>query len=275
MPRRVRELSNIEIDEVSLVDRPANQHARVAIAKRATEEENVPEIYSEDGQLLDETQLEHGDVVYDTEGNAYMFVVDEDEDETPEVEDRKPEPAGVSKAADLFVKKSEPKQPSLADKVREDLSKALTDLDRDEVISKAMEEVSKAEERARAAEEIAKAERDLRLTKEYVAKAATYKLPVESGELGPVLMRMAETMSYDDCAVIAKALESASEAISYMSEELGYQGGGDNNEVMSQIDAFLGDKVSKGDVSKAQALEGFFEENPRAYDEYLASRNLR
>ena len=33
MGRQVKRLSNLEIDEISLVDRPANQHGLVAIAK--------------------------------------------------------------------------------------------------------------------------------------------------------------------------------------------------------------------------------------------------
>jgi len=271
MSRRVRELSNIEIDEVSLVDRPANQHARVEIAKRATEEETVPEIYSEDGQLLDESQLKHGDVVFDAEGAAYMFVADEQEAEAEE-ETKELAEAGVSKGADLFGK-TESK--SLGDRVREDLSKALTEMDRDEVISKALDEISKADERARAAEEIAKAERELRLTKDYVAKAATYNLPIEPDDLGPVLMRMAETMSYEDCAVVAKALDAASEAFEYISSEIGYEGGGDNNEVIAQVNATIDGQVSKGDVSKADAMEAFFDTNPAAYEEYLSSRNSR
>jgi len=274
MSRRVRELSNIEIDEVSLVDRPANQHARVEIAKRATEEETVPEIYSEDGQLLDESQLKHGDVVFNAEGDAFMFVADDAETQEAEAKDETKElaEAGVSKGADLFGK-TESK--SLGDRVREDLSKALTEMDRDEVISKALDEISKAEQRATNAEEIAKAERELRLTKEYVSKAATYNLPIEADDLGPVLMRMAETMSYEDCAVVAKALDAASEAYDYISSEIGFEGGGDNNEVIAQVNATIDQQVSKGDVSKADAMENFFDTNPAAYEEYLSSRNSR
>ena len=62
-------------------------------------------------------------------------------------------------------------------------------------------------------QEIAKAERDLRLTREYISKAEEYNLPVDPKELGPVLYRMAETMEYDDCAVIAKCLETAGEIL--------------------------------------------------------------
>ena len=81
---------------------------------------------------------------------------------------------------------------------------------------------------------VAKSERDLRLTREYIAKSAEYNLPVDPKELGPVLYRMAESMSYDDCAVIAKCLESAG---NILFEELGYQGGGDNSDIYSQVEA--------------------------------------
>lgn len=276
MPRRVRELSDIEIDEISLVDRPANPHATVTIAKRATEEEIVPdiEIFSEDGQRLDENELKHGDVVFDAEKNPYMYVEDEEAEETaPESQAKTKEPvgAGISKSADPFGK-TEGK--SLGERVREDLSKAMTEMDRDEVISKALDEISKADERARAAEEIAKSERTLRLEKEYIAKAATYQLPLEAEDLGPVLMRMAETMSYEDCSVVAKALDAASEAFEYLQGEIGFDGGGSNNEVLGRVDAYLDEQVSKASepVNKAAAMESFFDTNPDAYDEYVSSR---
>jgi len=125
MARVVKELTNIEIDEISLVDRPANQHARVQIAKRATEEDIVPEveIYNEEGEVLDAELLEPGDTVFDEDGNAYEVVLEDADDYADEYED-----APVGK--------------SFADDVRESLSKAFTDIERDEVIAKAMEQVS-------------------------------------------------------------------------------------------------------------------------------------
>lgn len=251
-PRTVNVLSNIEVDEISLVDRPANQHARVAIAKRA-EEDAMPEYYDEGGQVIDLDSLEIGSVVYDGEGNAFELTVEDDE---PPVENEAP--TGVTK--------------SFAEQVREDLSKAFSEVERDDVIAKALDEVSKADQRASAAEEIAKSERTLRLSREYVSKAAEYGVAgVTPDELGPVLMRMAESMPYEDCAVIHKALTSAGEAFA----ELGYTGGAEGaSDPMAVVDTLLGEEVAKSadGLTREQLVAKAFAENPHAYDEYLAAR---
>jgi hypothetical protein len=244
----VKELTNIEIDEVSLVDVPANQHARVAIAKRAIKEDNVPEIYNESGELLDADLLEPGDTVFDAEGNAFEVVLEDGADES--VEERELESVGKS----------------FADEVRSDLSKAFSQIERDEVVAKALGQVDVLSKRLEQAELIAKSERDLRLLGEYVEVAKGYNIPTEPAVLGPVLQRMAETMSYDDCAVIHKALSSAGTALF---DEVGFIGGADNNDVMSQVDAFLEESVSKSEsISKADKVSEFFSTNPEAYDQY-------
>lgn len=260
MQKQVKELTNIEIDEISLVDRPANQYATVAIAKRATEEDVVPDFFTEDGQPVDLDALEFGDVVFDENGNPFQMVADDDGEEADELDE---ELVSVGKAFG----------DSMVDRVRHDLSKAFTDMERDSVISKAADEISKANARADEASEIAKSERDLRLTREYISKAADYNVAVHPTELGPVLMRMAESMSYDDCAVIAKALESASDVAF---DEIGFSGGGSNNDVFMAVQHAADELVGKSanGVSKAQATAQVFEANPYAYDEYLASRGV-
>ena len=74
-PRTVRKLSGLEIDEVSLVDRPANQHGLVAFAK-ADEESSMDPIFDAEGREVDPEQLEHGDVVYAESGEELVFVED-------------------------------------------------------------------------------------------------------------------------------------------------------------------------------------------------------
>jgi hypothetical protein len=165
------------------------------------------------------------------------------------------------------------KSASFADEIRESLSKALGDAERDEVISKAMERVEALSESLEVAEEIAKSERDLRLTREYVEVAKAYNIPVDPTDLGPVLMRMAEVMDDADLEVVHKALSSAG---SMIFDEVGYIGGGDNIDVLSQVDSIIDGAIQKNaegaNISKAEAMADFFAQNPAAYDEYLADK---
>jgi hypothetical protein len=253
----------MEIDEISLVDKGANQHAMITIAKRAPEEETMPEFYTEDGELLAENAtLEEGDIVYDEDGNAYQFSLDE---ESVVEEERVPETVGKS----AFFNEAPATTSGFAAQVMEELSKAYTDEDRDQVLSKAFSRIEEIEKRYAQAEEIAKAERDLRLTREYVSKAAEYNLPVDPQELGPVLYRMAETMDYNDCAVIAKCLESAG---SMLFEEHGYIGGGDNQDLMSAVEQ---QAVEIGKSATPENVTAVFDQSPEAYNEYLASQRGR
>jgi hypothetical protein len=315
MARPVRKLSNMEIDEVSLVDKGANQHAMITIAKRAPEEETMPELYNEDGHLLDEEDLQDGQIVFDVEGQAYQFSLDnEDADERELAEvgkafgsnalhnlkqgfstanagnkmstvagkagqlgrKAKNNPGktaagvatvGVAGGGAYGAKKQFGK--SFSDTVLEELSKAYSDEDRDAVISKALGRVEELEAAQNQMAEIAKSERDLRLTREYISKAAEYNLPVDPAELGPVLYRMAETMDYDDCAVIAKCLEGAGAMIF---EEQGYIGGGDNVDIMSQVEA---QAVEIGKSANPETIAAVFDQAPEAYNEYLASQRGR
>jgi hypothetical protein len=273
MPRPKNNLTDMEIDEISTVDKAANQHSRFVIAKRAPEEEEMPKLYNQEGQPLDEDQLEFGDIVYDDTGAAYEYVENEVEDEAAEKEEDQPVPelAGVGKSA--FFEKSAPKAGSFSAAVMEELSKAFSDSDRDAVIAKALGRVEELEKAQQESTKIAKAERDLRLTREYISKAAEYNLPIPAQELGPVLYRMAETMSFEDCSVIAKALETAGEIIF---EEKGYTGGGDNSDVYSQVEAHAYDQFGKSEnFDSVSAINTVFDQNPDAYDEYLRSQQAR
>lgn len=232
-----------------MVDKPANQHAEIAIAKRATEEETVPEIFNEEGNAIEMDSLQFGDVVFDSEGNAFEVVPEEAE----------------------YEEELEPVGKSLADEIREDLAKAAGDAERDEVLSKAMEEVDALRDQLNQAELIAKSERDLRLTSEYIEVAKGYNVPVDPTELGPVLLRMAESMSDADCGVIHKALTSSGAALF---DEVGFIGSADNADPLARVEAELEAGIAKSDsnISKAEAMGEFFAANPAAYDEYLATR---
>src|SRR5206468_4041215 len=75
MSKRVSRLLGLEIDEVSLVDRPANQHGVVTITKR--DEDPVDEIFDEQGNPIDPESLEAGDVFYDADGQKLQVLTEE------------------------------------------------------------------------------------------------------------------------------------------------------------------------------------------------------
>jgi len=273
---RAREIRDLKIDEVSLVDKGANQHARTVIAKRHDVEEETPvdKYFNEDGDLIDLNDLQVGDRVWNAAGEEFEFTdeVDDDNDEDlQEVEDaaNERELAEVGKSS-VFAKRAEPKT-SLVDQVREELSKALTDKDRDEVIAKVLGQVEDFAEIAKRAEATAAAERDMRLTAEYTEIAKGYNVPVKPSELGRVLKRLAEVLPVEDQLVIKKCLDATS-ASAELFEEYGNRGGGDNVDILQQVDALVDGTVYKGDLTREDVVSKVFDENPDAYDQYLAER---
>lgn len=247
MPRIVNKLTDMEYDEISLVDRPAAQGASVLIAKRdESEEDYVSDIYDAEGNALDVDELDEGDVVFNEDGDAFVVTLEEDE------------------AVEASVGKS------FSEELSESISKAVSDRERDAVISKAQAEIQAMSAKVAAAEEIAKAERDLRLVREYEEVAKSYNLPVTASELAPALMAIAEHLPYEVGEVIHKALSAAGAIF----DEVGVSGGASNNDVLSAVDAYINENIQKSDISKAEAVEAIFDANPAAYDEYIRTRGL-
>lgn len=275
----------MQIDEISLVSRPANAHAKVVIAK--SEEGEVPDVFDSEGQLLNMDDVSVGEVVYGSDGDPFVVVEDEpelvgkadDEPEEESKEDSKKNPFAAFAEKKKDKKKSdeeddEDEEPevkkSFADQLREELSKAYTDDDRDDAISKAMDEVSKMQSQLEEAQAIAKSERDLRLEAEYEEVAKGYNLPVDPAELAPVLRDIAEYLPYEHGAIIHKSLMAAGEMAF---QEYGAEGYATNNDVLNEVNAFIDSNVSKSDnISKAEAVEAVFDANPEAYDEYQMTR---
>lgn len=269
MPRPVQRVTDMEIDEVSMVDRAANTSATIVFSKRADQEERMPDYLDADGNPLDLSQFEEGTILEDENGDQFEVTFDEDGDDSDEedlVDDR--ELVGIGKSA--FG--AGPDDTAIAS-IREALSKAVSEDDRDSVLSKAFTTLSKraqfAEARLSQAEDIAKSERNLRLEREYISKAAEYNVPIDPAELGPVLMRASEALSYEDCAVIHKVFSAAGEMLFV---EAGFDGSGAADDPMAQIDDYLEASVVKGDTSKAAAMTDFFDNNPAAYDTLRAER---
>lgn len=274
MTRKVREIQDLVIDEISLVDKGANQHATVTIAKSADgDKENYMDIYDEQGNPLDPDALEIGDVVYDAAGDAYEIQANDD---TPEelVEEREPELVGKS-FSNPFTKREEKVEKSFSQGLREELSKALSDRERDEVIAKAFDRMEQLQQAAEIAKRAAEQERDIRLSQEYYEVAKSYDLPgIKTEDLGRTLRNAAEHLSPADCEVIGKALQFAAEANDALYAEVGSIGGGDNSDVLQMVNAYADEAVSKSaGSSREQLVAEIFNQNPDAYDEYLRERS--
>lgn len=277
MTRKVREIQDLVIDEISLVDKGANQHATVTIAKSADgEKENYMDVYDEQGNPLDPDALEIGDVVYDAAGDAYEIQAnDENEDQEYEVEEER-ELAVAKSFTTPFTKRDAARSSvskGYSQSLREELSKALTDRDRDEVISKAFSQIEALTEATEIAKRAAEQERDIRLTQEYYEIAKSYELPnVHAEELAHALKNMAEKLDYEDCEVIGKALQFAAEAQDALFSEVGSIGGGDNSDVLDMVNAHVDGVVSKSGVSREELFTEVLAQNPDAYDQYLAEQ---
>ena len=300
MGRTVSKLIDLDIDEVSLVDRAANQHSLVAFSKSLQEgasnhlEESVSadlSVFSDTGEEVDADELEHGDTVFDAAGNEYVFVEDGEEDEVGKADlirtarvmgrrkgrqakdmlGRVPTGAkyGAAAGAGLGAGMAAGSQfgKSLSEEILEDFSKAVTDRDRDYVIAKAMDEVSKAQEIAQEAMEWAEYEHDTRMTEAFISKAAEYNLPVSPDILGPILKSLAEALTDEQLDVLDEIFNAVGDTLY---DEIGYVGGGSNSSVFDQVDAFASEYVGKSDISREQATTLMFEANPAAYDAYIS-----
>lgn len=302
MNRPVKKLFDLEIDEVSVVDRPANQHGLIAFAKNDTQEDHMAGIYDTDGDPVDEASLEHGDVVYDEDGNEYVFVeegVEVEYDDSDQlvgagISKAGPAPlshaalglAGQARTAGSWLKRN--KKPligggvagaaigggtvglakkSLGDDVLEQLSKAVTDFDKEEIIAKALNEVEIAKaETAQLRKALEEAE-DARITEAFISKAGEYNLPVAPSVLGPILKAVAEVLSDEQLDVLDELFSSVGDALY---QEIGYVGDTDNESVINQVDAYAAELVGKSDMTLAEAQVALMEANPALYDAYLA-----
>lgn len=274
---RKRQIHDLVIDEISLVDKGANQHAVVTIAKNADgEKENGMEIFDEQGNPLDPDTLDDGDVVYGEDGQAYLFELDSDGEGAEQAQDDK-ELETVGKSFENPFRRQQEATTvsksgkSFADEVREELSKALTDKDRDEVISKAMAQFDALATEVSKAQQAAENERQIRLHQEYVEVAKSYNLPIQDEVLGGVLLECAEKLSEESCTIIAKCLEAAGEAVFL---EQGAIGGGDNSDVLAQVNAYANTQVSKSGMTPEEFQAEVFSSNPELYDEYLSEKNV-
>lgn len=330
MNQNVKRLFDIEIDEVSVVDRPANQHGLIAFAKNDSSDEletEVPEeLFDETGENIPVEVLEHGDIVFDAEGNEFVYVEDDEDDDDDDVEkgmfdagmnaakkfrmgspqsataafktanergmkqgmgfaDRtkrgmksayKNSPgtfiaggagaAGIGGTGYALSKAEKSNHMSLGDSVLEELSKAVTERDRELIIAKAMDEVEIAKAQAEEAYEYAAALEDARVEEAFISKAAEYNLPVAPEVFGPILKSIAEALTEDELELLDELFSAIGDSLY---DEIGYVGESSNSSVLDTVNGLASEFVGKSDVSYEQAVSAMFEANPSAYDAYL------
>lgn len=253
MPTRV---TDMEFDENSFVDVPANQLGRILLTKAAGG--TMPK--HDDGEMVDIADLNPGDVIAGSDGEP-IELTEEDIEALHglEPEDFAEEPELEPVGKDL----------SFTDNVIQTLSKAFESNDRDVVVKAVAGEITELRKRAERAEEIAKAERERRLDQDYTARAAQYGLPgVDPADLGPVMKRAAQSLPQADCVLLNKVFEAAGEMAELAFEEIG-KGAGSGVDPFGLTTSATGGQV---DVSKADDVVEFFTNHPDAYDQMEAER---
>lgn len=303
-----QDLTEMTIEEISLVDDPANEQARVLIVKAKGAKASM------DDEEDDEEELEEQPTM--KEMAAAMRLKKALEEIAPDVvqavvggQPINPEAAGEAAASlkeyvmdiqalskaledaearlETLEKRATDAEAALADandiiKTRDAeldaVSKSSDEVDatpsEEEVIKSLPESIRKRlEEADKATEELAKAKAKAE-EDEAVAKAA--KLGVgKAEELGPVLLRVRKgATTEDDAAVIETLLKSLSEV---SLKSILFKSMGSDAAVEGDPDAMLKAKAdeikkAKPELTDAQAYAKATEENPHLYNAYVAKR---
>lgn len=153
---------------------------------------------------------------------------------------------------------------SSGDSLLEALSKAASEEDRDAIVAKALEEVDVYKAQTAYLQEMLEQEQDERIEKEYIAKAATYNLPVQPEVLGPILKSVATVLTDEELDVLDELFEAIGEILY---EELGYEGTTDGISVIDDVNSIADEVVGKANVTKEQAFLAVLEANPALYDQ--------
>ena len=300
-------LSDMEFDEVSLVNRPANQLSKVVLFK-SDEEPKMPGHYGKKRKMMDEEEEvskpgHYGKMEDDEEedeeeaskpgqkmgkmkdhsSKPAQKMMDEDEDEDDEsMKERMARLRAMQKsdeAVDLpgevydYIEALESANAEMVD----ELSKMAEFVEGEEEILKnadpaIVEIVKAAEERAQAAETIAKAERDFRLEREFIAKAAEFdRLPVDAAEFGPVLKAAAEVLTEEQFEAITSVLAAANESVAQgnLFTEVGKATSFANDSSMSQIEKAAARLREGSEMTHAESIAKAVEADPSLYTEYL------
>lgn len=297
-------LTDMEFDEVSLVNRPANQLSKVVLFKSDEE----PEDMTDDMEKGMKTKKRHADddeemVSKPGYGPNRMKRMDEevskpghygkddDMDDDEKMAMLRAKKKGMQKGkgymkkdddavVDLpsevydYIESLESANAEMVDELEKVAEWAFEDEDIMKSADPAIVEIVKAAEaRAEAAEQIAKAERDFRMEREFVAKAAELdNLAIDPEAFGRVLKAAADVLDEDVFDAISAVLEGANELVNQggLFEEVGKSSAFDNEGPMGQIEKAAARLIeSDPEMTKAQAIAKAVEVDPSLYNSYL------
>jgi len=266
-------LSDMEFDEVSLVNRPANQLSKVVLFKSADSEERAVPGHKDKKMDEDEEEI--------SKPGHYEKMEDHDDEDEEEVSKpghkmKKDDGEAIDLPSEVYeyIDALESANAEMVD----ELSKMAEYIEEETDILKSadpqiVEIVKAAEERAEAAEKIAKAERDYRIEQEFIAKAAEFSaLSVDASTLGPVLKAAAEVMDEEAFGVIIDALSAANETVSEsgLFSEVGkstsFESGSSTDSIEKAAARLREEDTS---LTHAQAISKAVELDPSLYTEYL------
>ena len=252
----ISKLEGMKIDEVSLVRRPANQHAAIVFSK-ADEGDDMPGmIYTEAGEEVAIDDLEVGTLVEGEDGEIYE-VVEDIASEVSEQEQALEESEGMGKSDDY------------AELIAKAYSDAVSDEDRAKLIAGVAREaqIAKAAS-AKTDATIAKMQADAYVD-ECISKAEEYGIAgPRTEEFGVAISKMLTVLSDSEAQLMDDIFKSFSELaveVAKGSEAFG------SSDIMDQVNAHADEivKSAGGEISKEQAMAAAFEANPELYALYL------
>jgi hypothetical protein len=274
-------LSDMEFDEVSLVNRPANQLSKVVLFKSDGPNplEEVEKMPGHDGKKKKYDEEEEM-----TSKDMHGDEKDDEEEDDESMKDRMARLRNMQKsdeAVDLpgevyeYIESLEAANAEMMDELTK-MAEFVAD-EETELLKSAdpaiIEIVKAAEERAAAAEQIAKAERDFRLEREFVAKAAEFEhLSFDAEEFGPVLKAAAEVLEDNAWDALLGVLSAANEALgeSSLFNEIGKASSFDNDTSLGSIEkAAARLREADSSLSHAQAVAKAVELEPSLYTDHL------
>jgi len=306
--KKPRELLDLDIREVSLVDRPAIRR-KFLVIKRDEDGENMSDEQAlssepQDNFIFDEVVCKDEEVkkANDSSGEDESEE-EEDEDESKKPNKNKAKAKGKTAAKDALEAESEDEdededddeasekkkkkikketmkmaQPQASIPVsfskRDDGSYDLTGVP--EEMQATVEQLCKAQDtavqKAVELEEILKAERDERLRRDYVEKAEKEfsSLPGTSVEIG-LLLKTLNDLDKDVAEKIEGVFATVNAQLENgtMLQEVGNAASDAETTAWGRIEKQAAEMMASGEVTKAAAISKVLEMNPKLYQDYL------